>query len=112
MIFLIPFTEPVKSLSSLGVDMINVHAMGGLEMMKKAKQAVLESEVSTTIIAVTQLTSTTQDMIKSEISIDIPLKESVLNLARNAQELASMGLFALLKKLAGSKKILLQISFV
>jgi orotidine-5'-phosphate decarboxylase len=94
----------VKSLSSLGVDMINVHAMGGLEMMKKAKQAVLESEVSTTIIAVTQLTSTTQDMIKSEISIDIPLKESVLNLARNAQEAGLNGVVCSAQEVSWIKK--------
>jgi orotidine-5'-phosphate decarboxylase len=104
MIFLIPFYRTVKSLSSLGVDMINVHAMGGLEMMKKAKQAVLESEVSTTIIAVTQLTSTTQDMIKSEISIDIPLKESVLNLARNAQEAGLNGVVCSAQEVSWIKK--------
>ena len=47
----------MKVLSHLGVDMTNVHAAGGVEMMKAAREG-LGKEAK--LIAVTQLTSTSE----------------------------------------------------
>ena len=49
----------MKVLSQLGVDMTNVHAAGGVEMMKAAREG-LGSQSK--LIAVTQLTSTSQTL--------------------------------------------------
>ena len=79
----------MKSLARLGCDLVNVHAAGGKEMMMAAIEG-LESGTDAgkkrpNIIAVTQLTSTSEQQMKSEQLIDKPLHESVLNYASLAQ---------------------------
>lgn len=72
-------------LASLGVDMVNVHAAGGLRMMQAAKKGLLEGTPATqtvpTLIAVTQLTSTTEEEMQSQQLIPVSLQESVLHYA-------------------------------
>ena len=66
----------VRQLSRQGVEMITVHASGGFDMMKSAKQAALRrAQGKTKIIAVTVLTSIGGDV-----------RNKVLKLARDAQE--------------------------
>ncbi|HSG92861.1 MAG TPA: orotidine-5'-phosphate decarboxylase [Methylotenera sp.] len=67
--------------SNLGVWMLNVHASGGLEMMQAAKQAVDSSDTKPLLIAVTVLTSMTQETL-SQIGIHTDLPKHVLNLAK------------------------------
>jgi orotidine-5'-phosphate decarboxylase len=71
--------------SNLGVWMLNVHASGGLEMMQAAKKAVDSSETKPLLIAVTVLTSMTQETL-SQIGIHTDLPSHVLNLARLTQQ--------------------------
>ena len=58
-----------NSITKLGVDVFNVHAAGGLKMMEAAREGVeaaLSGESSLKrllIIAVTQLTSTSQSVL-------------------------------------------------
>jgi orotidine-5'-phosphate decarboxylase len=60
--------KAMRQLGKLNVNMVNVHSAGGIEMMKVAKQGVLEtSKVKTEVIAVTQLTSTDEKMLKDEL---------------------------------------------
>lgn len=75
-------------LSKLGVDLVNVHAMGGTEMMRRAIEGLEEGADSNRpkCIAVTQLTSSTTEMINSELSISGPLDQSVIKLAYHAEE--------------------------
>lgn len=73
----------MAGLAKLGVDMTNVHAAGGVEMMKAAKRGLGDGAM---LIAVTQLTSTSQENMKREQLIDRPLEESVLNYAKMAEE--------------------------
>ena len=47
----------MRVLSNLGVDMTNVHAAGGVEMMKAAREGLGDGPI---LIAVTQLTSTSE----------------------------------------------------
>ncbi len=76
----------MKVLSNLGVDMTNVHAAGGSAMMKAALEGLTRPDGSRTLlIAVTQLTSTNEEMMRSELLIDKPLADVVESYAKNAK---------------------------
>ncbi len=75
-----------KVIAELKTDIINVHASGGIEMMKRAALAVKEISPDTKVIAVTQLTSTSQEMLKEELWIDKPMTETVRHYAENAKK--------------------------
>jgi len=66
--------------ANLGVWMLNVHALGGREMLKAARAAIDEAENSPHLIAVTLLTSFDQIQL-NEIGIKVDLAEEVNNLA-------------------------------
>lgn len=78
--------EGIRSLCKLPVDMVNVHAAGGKEMMKRAFEAVQSSNHKPLLIAVTQLTSTTTLMMNEEQRIPGDIVESVSHFAKLAQE--------------------------
>lgn len=75
-----------SQLAKLGVDMTNVHCAGGAKMMAAAK-ATLEGS-STKLIAVTQLTSTSEEVMHEELLLDNSktIKEVVINYAQNAKD--------------------------
>lgn len=76
-------------LSKLGVDMVNVHASGGINMMKAAIAGLEEGKLTDSrplCIAVTCLTSIDQDILENELDIHRPLPEVVLHWANNAKE--------------------------
>ena len=76
----------MSSLKDLGVDMTNVHAGGGIEMMKAAVEGLTREDGSRPIlIAVTQLTSTSQEIMEKELMIPHDLKEVVKSYAQNAK---------------------------
>ncbi|MBC2191750.1 orotidine-5'-phosphate decarboxylase [Listeria sp. FSL L7-0229] len=69
-------------LAKLGVDMVNVHAAGGKNMMEAALEGLEIGSTSgkrPTIIAVTQLTSTSEADMQTEQLINTSLLESVLH---------------------------------
>jgi len=72
------------------VDMVNVHALGGFEMMKAARQAVEQYSAGKTsrpqLIAVTILTSHSQDTLNKELCIRRKVKDEVLHLADLARK--------------------------
>ena len=75
----------MKGLAKLGCDLVNVHAAGGQEMMEAAIEG-LEAGTAAGMrrplcIAVTQLTSTSEEQMKREQLINVSLKESVLQYA-------------------------------
>jgi len=74
-----------KVLAKLDVDMLNLHAAGGSEMMKRACEAYREYKEDGLMIAVTHLTSTSTNVLKDEIGIDINIDQSILNYALNAK---------------------------
>lgn len=76
----------LRSLMKLPVDMINVHAAGGSEMMKRAAAAVKAGTNSPLLIAVTQLTSTTAAQMNAEQRIPGDIVESVSHFAKLAKE--------------------------
>ena len=73
----------MKVLSNLGVDMTNVHAAGGVEMMKAAREG-LGKEAK--LIAVTQLTSTSEEQMRDFQNIQTRLQESVIHYAKKTAE--------------------------
>lgn len=72
-------------LSSLDVDMCNLHAGGGIAMMKAAIEGLTRPDGSRPLlIAVTQLTSTSQEVMTEELWIDRPIDQTVMHYASNA----------------------------
>jgi len=74
-------------LANLGVDMCNVHAAGGSEMMKGALEGLRSKAADgkyPKLIAVTQLTSTSPGMLRDELLIPTPMPETIISYASNA----------------------------
>ena len=73
--------KSMRTLTKLPIDMINVHAAGGSEMMRKAAEAVKAVPNRPLLVAVTQLTSTTEEQMNKEQLIPGELIESVTHYA-------------------------------
>ena len=72
-------------LSRLDVDMCNLHAAGATSMMKGALEGLTREDGSRPIlIAVTQLTSTDQLTMESDLLIDKPIDQVVMHYAKVA----------------------------
>lgn len=76
-----------REASELGVFMLNVHAMGGVEMMQEARKALDQNspQHKPLLIAVTVLTSLSEQNLK-DVGITLPLKQLVLHYAKLAQK--------------------------
>jgi len=73
-------------LSRLDVDMVNVHAAGAGAMMSGALEGLTRPDgTRPLLIAVTQLTSTSQEQMEKEILIEKPLEDVVAGYALNAK---------------------------
>ena len=73
-------------LSRLDVDMCNLHAGGTIPMMEAAIEGLTREDGTRPIlIAVTQLTSTSQENMTRDLLIDTPIDEVVMHYAKNAQ---------------------------
>jgi orotidine-5'-phosphate decarboxylase len=76
----------MRILSSLEVDMCNLHASGTRAMMEAALEGLTRPDGSRPLlIAVTQLTSTSQERMQNELLISSSIKETVLHYALNAK---------------------------
>ena len=79
--------KAMRALSSLDVDMCNLHAAGGRAMMEAAVRGLTKEDGSRPLlIAVTQLTSTDQQTLTEQLLIDKPIDEVVMQYAKNAME--------------------------
>ena len=73
-------------LSALDADIVNLHASGGCAMMKAALEGLRRPDgTRPLLIAVTQLTSTSEQMLNDELWIGRPMDETVMHYARNAK---------------------------
>lgn len=77
--------EACKAAAELNVWMLTVHAMGGFKMLQAARKAIDESAHKPKLIAVTVLTSMSNNDL-NEIGISTPVKDQVLKLAQLAHE--------------------------
>ncbi len=74
-------------LSRLDVDMVNLHAAGTRAMMEGALEGVTRPDgTRPLVIAVTQLTSTSQERLTEELLIEKPMDETVMHYAANAAQ--------------------------
>lgn len=72
-------------LSGLDADMCNLHAGGGSVMMKAALEGLTRADgTRPLLIAVTQLTSTSEQLMRDELLIERPIDETVMSYAENA----------------------------
>ena len=76
----------MRSLRGLGVDIINLHAFGTADMMRAAVEGLTDEngERETKLIAVTVLTSTSEETLHREVLIDRPLADTCIAYAKNA----------------------------
>ena len=73
-------------LSNLDVDIVNLHAAGTAEMMTAALEGLTRPDGSRPLlIAVTQLTSTSEQRMRDELLIDHPIDEVIVHYAQNAK---------------------------
>ena len=77
----------MRNLGELGVEITNVHAAGGIKMMEAARRGLDSTEAGkkTKLIAVTQLTSISQEVLENELLIKEGLKNVVKQYALNAK---------------------------
>ena len=74
-------------LSHLDVDMCNLHAAGTIDMMKAALEGLTRPDgTRPLLIAVTQLTSTSEERMRRELLIDASINDTIVHYARNARE--------------------------
>lgn len=79
--------KAMNVLSRLDVDMCNLHAGGAIPMMEAALEGLTRPDGSRPIlIAVTQLTSTSEEVMKRDLLINEPIADVVLHYASNAKK--------------------------
>lgn len=96
-----------NSVTKLGVDMFNVHAAGGSAMMEAALEGV-DAAISgggkrPTVIAVTQLTSTSQHVLNEQIGIAGSVEDAVIRYAALARKAGLDGVVASPSEVAAIK---------
>ena len=75
-----------KALSGLDVDMCNVHAAGTVDMMRAGLEGLTRPDgTRPLLIAVTQLTSTSEEKMRGELMIDAPINDVIVRYASNAR---------------------------
>ena len=79
--------KAMKSLANLDVDMTNVHASGTIKMMEAGlKGLTKEDGTRPLLIAVTQLTSTSQEVMEQDLLIKENIEDVVMHYAENSKK--------------------------
>ncbi len=74
-------------LSRLDVDMCNLHAAGTVDMMRQALEGLTRPDgTRPLLIAVTQLTSTSEERMRDELLINASINDTIVKYALNARE--------------------------
>ncbi|MCK9910742.1 orotidine-5'-phosphate decarboxylase, partial [Microbacteriaceae bacterium K1510] len=88
----------MKSLAQLGIDMVNVHAAGGVAMMEAAREGLEQGTKANAtrplLIGVTMLTSTSQETMNTQLAIPGNVEETVVHYAKMAQQAGLDGVVA------------------
>lgn len=83
-----------KQIASLGVYCTTVHALGGSQMLAAAKKGLIEGAGSNAVpklLAVTELTSISDDVLKNEQNCKLAMKDQVASLAKMAKNAGADG---------------------
>jgi orotidine-5'-phosphate decarboxylase len=79
--------KAMRVLSSLDVDMCNVHAGGTIDMMREALEGLKRPDgTRPLLIAVTQLTSTSEERMQKDLLISAGIAETIVHYAKNTRE--------------------------
>jgi orotidine-5'-phosphate decarboxylase len=79
--------KAMSVLSNLDVDICDLHAAGGIEMMKYAVEGLTRKDgTRPLLIAITQLTSTSENALHNELLINAGMEETVMHYAQNAKQ--------------------------
>ena len=79
--------KSMSVLANLDVDMCNLHAFGTKAMMEAALEGLTrEGRERPILIAVTQLTSTSEERMQNDLLIDHSLEDVVMHYAKNASD--------------------------
>lgn len=79
--------KAMRVLSSLDVNMCNLHAAGTKTMMEAALRGLTREDGSRPLLlAVTQLTSTSPESLKNDLLVDKPMDKVVMHYAKNAAD--------------------------
>ncbi len=79
--------KAMRVLSSLDVNMCNLHAAGTKTMMEAALRGLTRADGSRPLLlAVTQLTSTSPESLKNDLLVDKPMDKVVMHYAKNAAD--------------------------
>ena len=79
--------KAMRVLSDLDVDMVNVHASGTVATMRAALEGLTRPDgTRPLLIAVTQLTSTSEETMRNELLIDASINDTIVKYASNARE--------------------------
>ena len=96
----------MKVLSALDVDIVNLHASGGSRMMREALEGLTRPDgCRPLLIAVTQLTSTSQEMLNDELLIGTTLDDTISHYAKNAADAGLDGVVCSPLEAAKVKKV-------
>ena len=79
--------KAMKSLANLNVDMTNVHASGTIKMMEAGLRGLTKEDgTRPLLIAVTQLTSTSQEVMEQDLLIKENIEDVVMHYAENSKK--------------------------
>ncbi|MBQ6437202.1 MAG: orotidine-5'-phosphate decarboxylase [Bacteroidales bacterium] len=79
--------KTMRVVTKLDIDMTNVHAAGTIEMMRAALEGLTrEDGTRPLLIAVTQLTSTSEERMQKELLIGASINDTIVHYAQNARE--------------------------
>jgi len=98
-----------KAATKMGVFMFNIHASGGLAMMKAAAEAVKETAEELRIkkplvLGVTVLTSIDQDALNSQLNVEGEVEQQVVHLALLAKKAGLDGVVCSPKEIKAIRK--------
>ncbi|MDV2582575.1 orotidine-5'-phosphate decarboxylase [Alkalibacillus haloalkaliphilus] len=83
--------ESMRSLAQYEPDLINVHAAGGMNMIEAAKEGLIAENCHAKLLAVTQLTSTDEQMLNNQLLISQSMDETVKHYASISQQSGADG---------------------
>jgi orotidine-5'-phosphate decarboxylase len=72
----------MQVLKNLGADMVNIHAAGTSKMIAAALEGLSGNGARPLLIAVTQLTSTSEEYMQRELLIDKTMEQTVMHYAK------------------------------
>ncbi|WP_017186647.1 orotidine-5'-phosphate decarboxylase [Alkalibacillus haloalkaliphilus] len=97
--------ESMRSLAQYEPDVINVHAAGGMNMIEAAKEGLIVENCHAMLLAVTQLTSTDEQMLNNQLLISQSMDETVKHYASISQQSGADGVVCSVLEVSSIKQV-------